>query len=277
MTFFDTANVYGDGAAEAAWGEILADYPRDSYVLATKLYFPMGDGDRGLSRAGAQAARRLAATAARRPRRPLPVPPLRRRDAAGGDDGGAVGGRRGGQGPLHRLLGVDARPDRGGARDPRRRAVRLLPAAVLAAAPRAGERRRLRPLPPAADLERDLVPAGAGRADRQVPARPGAAARLARGRPDDGRLHRQRLVVPARRRARTRPAARRDRRRARPHDRAARARVGAARRGRRLRDRRRQPPRAGPCERRRLRCGDSPPTRSPRSTGCSAGRPSSGL
>ena len=51
VTFFDTANVYGDGAAEAAWGEILADYPRDSYVLATKLYFPMGDGGRGLSRA----------------------------------------------------------------------------------------------------------------------------------------------------------------------------------------------------------------------------------
>jgi aryl-alcohol dehydrogenase-like predicted oxidoreductase len=51
ITFFDTANVYGRGAAESAWGEILADYPRDSYVLATKVYFPMSARDRGLSRA----------------------------------------------------------------------------------------------------------------------------------------------------------------------------------------------------------------------------------
>ena len=51
VTLFDTANVYGRGAAESAWGEILAGYPRDSYVLATKVYFPMGPRDRGLSRA----------------------------------------------------------------------------------------------------------------------------------------------------------------------------------------------------------------------------------
>jgi aryl-alcohol dehydrogenase-like predicted oxidoreductase len=50
ITFFDTANVYGRGAAERAWGEILAGYPRASYVLATKLYFPMSATDRGLSR-----------------------------------------------------------------------------------------------------------------------------------------------------------------------------------------------------------------------------------
>jgi 1-deoxyxylulose-5-phosphate synthase len=50
ITFFDTANVYGRGAAESAWGEILADYPRDSYVLATKVFFPMSARDRGLSR-----------------------------------------------------------------------------------------------------------------------------------------------------------------------------------------------------------------------------------
>jgi aryl-alcohol dehydrogenase-like predicted oxidoreductase len=51
ITLFDTANVYGTGAAERAWGEILADYPRESYVLATKVYNPMGPRDRGLSRA----------------------------------------------------------------------------------------------------------------------------------------------------------------------------------------------------------------------------------
>jgi aryl-alcohol dehydrogenase-like predicted oxidoreductase len=49
ITFFDTANVYGRGAAETAWGEILSAYPRDSYVLATKVFFPMSDTDRGLS------------------------------------------------------------------------------------------------------------------------------------------------------------------------------------------------------------------------------------
>jgi 1-deoxyxylulose-5-phosphate synthase len=50
ITFFDTANVYGRGAAERAWGEILAAYPRDSFAIATKAYFPMSAGDRGLSR-----------------------------------------------------------------------------------------------------------------------------------------------------------------------------------------------------------------------------------
>jgi aryl-alcohol dehydrogenase-like predicted oxidoreductase len=50
INFFDTANVYGRGAAEEAWGEILAAYPRESYVLATKVFFPMSDVDHGLSR-----------------------------------------------------------------------------------------------------------------------------------------------------------------------------------------------------------------------------------
>jgi aryl-alcohol dehydrogenase-like predicted oxidoreductase len=51
ITLIDTANVYGRGAAETVIGEALAGLPRDSYVLATKLYFPMSDTDRGLSRA----------------------------------------------------------------------------------------------------------------------------------------------------------------------------------------------------------------------------------
>ena len=51
INFIDTANVYGRGAAEAFLGEALQPRPRDSYVLATKLYFPMSDTDRGLSRA----------------------------------------------------------------------------------------------------------------------------------------------------------------------------------------------------------------------------------
>jgi aryl-alcohol dehydrogenase-like predicted oxidoreductase len=49
INFIDTANVYSTGGAEEFLGEVLAERPRDSYVLATKLYFPM-NGDRGLSR-----------------------------------------------------------------------------------------------------------------------------------------------------------------------------------------------------------------------------------
>jgi aryl-alcohol dehydrogenase-like predicted oxidoreductase len=51
ITFFDTANVYGRGATERAWGEILGAFPRDSFAIATKLFYPMSANDRGLSRA----------------------------------------------------------------------------------------------------------------------------------------------------------------------------------------------------------------------------------
>ena len=49
INFIDTANVYGQGAAETFLGEALKHRARDSYILATKLYFPMGDMDMGLS------------------------------------------------------------------------------------------------------------------------------------------------------------------------------------------------------------------------------------
>jgi aryl-alcohol dehydrogenase-like predicted oxidoreductase len=53
INFFDTANVYGRGAAETAWGEILSGRPRDSSILATKVWGQMSDDpdDRGLSAA----------------------------------------------------------------------------------------------------------------------------------------------------------------------------------------------------------------------------------
>jgi aryl-alcohol dehydrogenase-like predicted oxidoreductase len=51
INFVDTANVYARGGAEEFLGEALASRPRESYVLATKLYFPMDDENRGLSRA----------------------------------------------------------------------------------------------------------------------------------------------------------------------------------------------------------------------------------
>jgi aryl-alcohol dehydrogenase-like predicted oxidoreductase len=51
ITLIDTANVYGRGAAETLLSEALAGVDRSSYVLATKLYFPMSATDQGLSRA----------------------------------------------------------------------------------------------------------------------------------------------------------------------------------------------------------------------------------
>ena len=65
INFFDTANVYGRGAAESAWGEILSGRPRDSYVLATKVWGQMSDdpADRGLS--AAQIGKQIDASLAR--------------------------------------------------------------------------------------------------------------------------------------------------------------------------------------------------------------------
>ncbi len=62
INFFDTANVYGRGAAETAWGEILSRHPRDSYILATKVNGQMSDdpADQGLS--AAQIAKQIDAS-----------------------------------------------------------------------------------------------------------------------------------------------------------------------------------------------------------------------
>lgn len=52
INFFDQANAYARGASEEAWGKLLQSRRRSSYVLATKVFFPMDSGpnDRGLSR-----------------------------------------------------------------------------------------------------------------------------------------------------------------------------------------------------------------------------------
>ncbi len=49
INLFDTANVYGMGAGERALAAALHGIDRSSYVLATKVYFPMGRGQLGLS------------------------------------------------------------------------------------------------------------------------------------------------------------------------------------------------------------------------------------
>ena len=50
INFIDTSNIYGKGIAETFLGEVLQNHSRDSYVLATKLFFPMTEEDFGLSR-----------------------------------------------------------------------------------------------------------------------------------------------------------------------------------------------------------------------------------
>jgi aryl-alcohol dehydrogenase-like predicted oxidoreductase len=60
INLIDTANVYGRGAAETFLGEVLRDVPRQRYVLASKVYFPMSDTDQGLS--AAQIRKQLDAT-----------------------------------------------------------------------------------------------------------------------------------------------------------------------------------------------------------------------
>ncbi|MEP6507747.1 MAG: aldo/keto reductase family protein [Gemmatimonadales bacterium] len=60
INFIDTANIYGKGAAESFLGSALKGRERSSYILATKLYFPMTDTDRGLS--AAQVAKQIDAS-----------------------------------------------------------------------------------------------------------------------------------------------------------------------------------------------------------------------
>jgi voltage-dependent potassium channel beta subunit len=52
INFIDTADAYARGKCESALGEVLKPYRRADYVLATKVYFPTGEGpnDSGLSR-----------------------------------------------------------------------------------------------------------------------------------------------------------------------------------------------------------------------------------
>jgi len=52
INFFDTADVYANGAGEEALGRALQGLPRSYLVVATKCFFPMSENpnDRGLSR-----------------------------------------------------------------------------------------------------------------------------------------------------------------------------------------------------------------------------------
>ena len=52
VNYIDTADVYAGGKAETLLGEILPEYPRGRYIVATKAFWPMSDAptDQGLSR-----------------------------------------------------------------------------------------------------------------------------------------------------------------------------------------------------------------------------------
>src|SRR5215471_1273508 len=52
VNFFDTADVYANGEAERVMGKVLREFPRNTFVLSSKVFFPISDdiNDRGLSR-----------------------------------------------------------------------------------------------------------------------------------------------------------------------------------------------------------------------------------
>src|SRR6266545_4723898 len=124
---------------------------------------------RSLTRAGAEADRRVSRAAAHGPRRSLSMPPLRLGHAARGDDAGADGRRQGGQGALPRLQRVAPGQDQRGPRAAGSGDVRVESAAVLnAVAARAGALRALRA---ARHLPDRVVATRTGRAHGQVQAR----------------------------------------------------------------------------------------------------------
>ncbi len=179
ITFFDTANVYGRGAAERAWGEILAGYPRDEFVLATKVFFPMSARDRGLSRA--QIHKQIDASLRRLSTDHVDLYQCHRYDEATPLEETVQALSEVVEAGKARWIGFSEWPA-----DRIREALALPgvakfvePAAILGALARArgGD---LRALPGARDLPDRLVAARAGRAHGQVPPRRGAARRLAR-------------------------------------------------------------------------------------------------
>ncbi len=196
VTFFDTANVYAGGRAEEIYGRALSELRRDSIVLATKVYFPMGNGpnDRGLSRKHIR--EQINASLQRlgvdyvdlyQCHRYDPTTPLEETCSAMND---LV---RAGKILYWGVSEWDCGPDRRSVRSrPRPRVGRAgvqSTAIQCAVAPR--RRSRVPNVPGVRFRQRRLVAAGNGRAHRQVrPQRRGAGgfARCRFGRTDDGRV-----------------------------------------------------------------------------------------
>ena len=170
----------GAARPRQVWGEILSDFKRDSYVLATKVFFPMSEEDRGLSRA--QIHKQLDASLARlqtdyvdlyQCHRPDPETPIEETMEALTEvcEAGKV-----------RVIGFSewtVEQIEAGLEVPGREEVRLLAAAVQHDL--AGARGRVDPLlRRARHLADRVVTARAGGADRQVPAGRARTVRLAR-------------------------------------------------------------------------------------------------
>src|SRR5512135_2289328 len=255
VTTFNTADVYADTRAEVVLGKALAGVRRESYELATKVYWPTGPrpNDRGLSRKHViEFLPRLAAPAGHRPPRPLPGPPVRPDRAAGGDAAGVRGPGPRREGALRRRLRVDRRADLGGGvrrGRARLRPDRVEPAAVLDAV--AGHRGRAGAGLPAGGHRADrLVADRAGGAQREVRAGCGAAGGIAGDRSDRVGV---RAAVAAPRRPRAGRAAATPGGRGRTLPRPARDRLGAPERHRLGGDHRRDPAGAGVRERQGVR------------------------
>ena len=144
VTFFDTADVYGNrGGSEEIIGRALDGAARPGRARDEVRPRPRRRRDRARrAPVHPQGDRGVAAAAADRLDRPLPVPPPRRRHADRGDARRARRARAGGKGARDRLLELHRGDGRGGARGRRRAradAVRLGAERVLVA--RAGRPR----------------------------------------------------------------------------------------------------------------------------------------
>ena len=191
INFIDTANVYGRGAAETLLGEVLAGRERSSYVLATKVYFPMSDSDRGLS--AAQIHKQIDASLERLRTDYVDLYQCHRYDA---------------DTPLEETMGALSEVVRAGKarhigfsewpgradRELARAAGRRSAGYRASRSTRCCGAARRREVIPLCERERHLpdrvVAARAGRADRQVPPGRAAAGGLPRGEREHGRLHR---------------------------------------------------------------------------------------
>ena len=189
INFIDTANVYGRGAAETFLGEVLASRPRQSYILATKVYFPMSASDSGLSRA--QIAKQIDGSLKRlrvdhvdlyqchRYDSSTPIEETMQAlsDAVRQGKARYIGFSEWSPQQIESAFAVAGSGT-----------LRVEPAAILAALAQAGGGRHS-PLRREGDFADRLVAAGARRAVGQVRPRRGTAGRIARQPRDDGPAH----------------------------------------------------------------------------------------
>ena len=103
------AGIIGRGASESFLGEVLAQRPRSSYILATKVYFPMSAKDLGIiTCTNTQANRRVTRAPARGLSRSLSMPSIRHGHPYRRNNACAERRRESGEGAVHRVQRVDS-------------------------------------------------------------------------------------------------------------------------------------------------------------------------